>query len=182
MSIDWNVIATIAAPIIALFIGAFIDRTLQNKPKVISYLGHVSGILLTRCDKPFKVHTHSLVLRNSGRKTAKNVRIGHNTLPDFQVYPDIEYKIVDLPGGQKDILFPKLIPQKQLTITYLYFPPLTFDQINTHIESDEGPAKVITVLPTPQLPKWLTTILWVLIVYGIIGVIYTFYTFFRWII
>jgi hypothetical protein len=172
MPIDWNIAATIASPICALFIGAFLNHLLENRPKVVSYLGHVSGIRLN-WQQPVHVNTHSLVIRNAGRKTANNVRIGHNMLPDFQIFPDIEYEVRDLPGGGKEIAIPKIVPKKQITITYLYFPPLLWNQINTHLESDEGPVKILNVLPTVQLAKWLITILWILIGYGVIGGLYT---------
>ncbi|MHB9075641.1 MAG: hypothetical protein ACYC6G_19215 [Desulfobaccales bacterium] len=175
MSIDWSVVATIAAPIVALLVGAFVERTFENRSRVISYFGHVSGIRFTREGQPFHINTHSVVIRNAGRKTATNVRLGHATLPDFQVYPDIEYEVRDLPGGQKEILFPRLIPKKQITLTYLYIPPFTAAQINTYLESDEGAAKVIPVLLTAQLPNWLKAILWILLGYGIIAAIYTCY-------
>lgn len=175
MVIDWNVVATIASPIIALAIGAALNRAIESRPRVVSYLGHVSGIRLTRGDQPMQVNTHSVVLRNAGRKTANNVRLGHAVLPDFQVFPDVEYRIIDLPGGGKEIHFPRLVPKKQVTITYLYFPPLTWGQVNTHVESDEGPVKVLNVLPTVQLPKFMIAILWMLVGYGVIGLVYTIY-------
>ena len=174
MIIDWNLVVNVSSPIIALFVGAVLNHFLENRPKVIAYLGHVSGISLKR-DKPVQINTHSVVLRNVGRKTSTNIKLGHNVLPDFQVFPDVEYQIINLPGGGREILIPKLVPQKQITISYLYFPPLTWDQINTHLESDEGPLKVLKVLPTIQYPKWVSTVVWLLILYGAIGLIYTIY-------
>ena len=171
--IDWPVLTNIAMPIIALFVGAGIDRLLERRARVVSYLGHVSGIRLTRDDGPIVVNTHSVVLRNAGRKTATNVRLGHQVLPDFQLFPDIEYSVRELPGGQKEIVIPSLIPRKEVTVTYLYFPPLTWEQINTHLETDDGPIRVIRVLPTVQIPRWLKIVLWGLITYGAIALIYT---------
>ncbi|MHB2027151.1 MAG: hypothetical protein ACYCPQ_11060 [Elusimicrobiota bacterium] len=182
MMIDWNVVATISSPIIALIVGAALDRFIENRPKVVSYLGHVSGIRLNRENQIIHINTHSVVLINSGRRTATNIRLGHAVLPDFQVFPDAQYNVVDLPGGGKEIQFPSLVPKKQVTITYLYFPPLTWNQVNTHLESDDGPVKVLNVLPTVQLPKWLIGALWLLIGYGSIAVLYTFYMGFRWFI
>lgn len=171
--IDWSVVATIAAPIIALFIGAALDRYLERRARVVSYLGHASGIRLTRPEGPVVVNTHSIVVRNSGGRAATNVRLGHSVLPDFQIFPDIDYSIRDLPGGQKEIFIPTLVPKKEITVTYLYFPPLTWNQVNTHLESDDGPVRVLRVLPTVQLPKWAIIILWALIVYGAIALLYT---------
>lgn len=48
MDIDWQIVATIASPIIALFIGALLDRAIEERPRVVAYLGHVSGIRLRK--------------------------------------------------------------------------------------------------------------------------------------
>jgi hypothetical protein len=88
-------------------------------------------------------------------------------------------KLKTCQGGQKEIVIPKLIPKKKITITYLYVPPLTWDKVNTHLESDSGPIKILNVLPMVQLPKWL---LWVLIGYGTIGVLYAFYEVYKWLL
>lgn len=182
MTIDWNVIATMASPIVALFIGAALDRALLNRPRVVSYLGHVSGIALHRNENPITVNTHSIVIRNAGRWTATNVRVGHNFLPDFQVFPDTDYHVSDLPGGGKEICFPKLVPDKQVTITYLYFPPVTWQQVNTHAESDDGPVKIIHVLPTAQPPKWALRVLWFLVGFGTLAVVYALYALVVWLV
>lgn len=52
--------------------------------------------------------------------------------------------------------------------------------MNTHLESDDGPAKVLNVLPTVQMPKWLIVVLWLLIGYGTIAALYTTYACSRW--
>ena len=181
MNVDWSVVATIASPIIALFIGAALNRAIENRPRVVCYLGHVSGISLQGA-QPVQVNSHSVVLRNAGRKTATNLRLGHAVLPAFQIYPDIDYTVANLPGGGREIRIPNLVPKKQVTITYLYFPPLTWERVNTHLESDDGPVKVLNVLPTVQLPKWLITILWLLIGYGVIGLSYTAYEAVKWLV
>jgi hypothetical protein len=180
MPIDWNIVVVIASPIIALFVGAGLNRFIENRPKVVSYLGHVSGIYLSKADPPTQVNTHSVVLRNAGGKTETNIRLGHNELPDYQIYPDIEHEVKELPGGEKEIVIPRLIPKKQITITYLYFPPLTWDKVNSHLESESGSIKVLNVLPTVQLPKLLLWAIWILIGYGIIAVLYTLYEVYKW--
>jgi len=48
-SIDWPTAANIAMPVIALLIGAGFGPLFSKKrSRVISYLGHVSGISLSR--------------------------------------------------------------------------------------------------------------------------------------
>jgi hypothetical protein len=74
--------------------------------------------------------------------------------------------------GRKKILFAALPAQFQVTISYLYFPPIVFGQINAPIYCDEGSARQINVLPQPQRPRWVLAILWGLIVIGVIAVVY----------
>lgn len=181
MTIDLELVAIIAVPILCLFLGAFLDRVLENKPKVITYFGHVAA-LTSRPDgmPPFQVHTHSVVIRNAGRKAATNLRLGHRVLPDFNVFPPTNYTTEDLPDGGREIVFPTFTPKQQVIVSYLYFPPLVATQINTHLRSDEGPAKIIKMLLTPQLAKWKLRILSFLIVMGIISTIYCIVVLIRW--
>ncbi|MFQ5956046.1 MAG: hypothetical protein ACE5JZ_13355, partial [Kiloniellales bacterium] len=155
MEIDWGVVTTIAAPLVALFVGALVNRALESRPRLVTYLGHVSVHTLKQHDgSTSDVYTHSVVLRNAGRRPATNVRLAHPYLPDFNVLPDVEHRVEDLPGGGKEIVIPTLVPNEQVTISYLYFPPVTWNQINDQIKSDEGLAKVLQVLPTQQYPRW----------------------------
>ena len=180
MQVEWNVVATLVAPVVALFVGAALDRYLLKRPKVVSYLGHVSGITFNRGDSPITVNTHSVVIRNAGQSNAKFIRLGHRVLPDFQIYPDIDYQVKELPGGGKEIVIPQLAAQRQVMITYLYFPPLTWDQVNSYSESDDGPVKIVNVLPTVQLPRWIRMALWVLTAYGTLAVLYSLYALAVW--
>ncbi len=99
--VDWSIVATIAAPLITLVAGALLNRAIENRPRLLTYLGHVSAHRLTQADgTPYDVFTHSVVLRNSGRRPANNVRLSHGVLPNFNVYPDVEYTVRDLSGGR----------------------------------------------------------------------------------
>ena len=72
----------------------------------------------------------------------------------------------DLPGGGQEILFPSLVPNEQITVSYLYLPPVTWDQINLGVKSDEGFAKVIRVIPMRLYPKWLNKLAAVFLLAG----------------
>ena len=78
----------------------------------------------------------------------------------------------DLPGGGQEILFPSLVPDEQVTISYLYFPPVTFREINSGVKSDEGLAKVIQVIPMRRYPQWFNVIVRILFFAGVLGVLY----------
>ncbi|MHB8483349.1 MAG: hypothetical protein ACYDBV_11550 [Nitrospiria bacterium] len=183
MLINWNAIATISAPIIALFIGVWVNRRFENRPVLISYLGHVS--VFRHQPQPgnvMQVHTHSVILRNAGRRSATNVRLRHNTLPDFNIWPEIQHHVEDLPTGGREIVIPTLIPGEQITISYLYFPPTTIDQINAGIRCDQGFARPIPVLLQRQYPRWVSLIAAILLVIGLISVVYSLYNVMLWII
>ena len=123
MPLDLDLAAKISVPVLSLLLGKYLDRWITKRPKLISYLGHASAFTL-RGDKPGTFHTHSIVVRNAGRLAANNVRIGHNILPEhFQLYPAIAHTVERNPGNIAEIIIPKLVPDEQITISYLYFPP-----------------------------------------------------------
>ena len=164
---DWDLIARYAAPIVALFVGAALNRALERRPKLVTYLAHSSAVTVRPPDgQSITVHSHSIVVWNGGRQPAKNVRIGHHVLPDFSVYPSVDYQVVELPGGGSDIMFPTLVSGEQITVTYLYFPPLLWSGVNAQTKSDEGFAQVVTMLPTRTFPAWLGRLAWALIFVG----------------
>ena len=45
MTIDWRAVATIAAPIIALFLGVWVNRRFESRSVLISYFGHVAAFV-----------------------------------------------------------------------------------------------------------------------------------------
>jgi hypothetical protein len=181
MHIDWSIIATITSPLLALILGAVLDRWLEQKPKLVTYYGHVSSFKLSGRKKTF-VYTHSLIVRNSGRKAAHNVRLGHRVLPDFQIQPSIDHSLNVLPDGSKEILIPVLVPKEEIHLSYLYQPPTTYNQINIYVKSDEGFAKVLKVFQTPVYPNWMTNILKILVFIGATAAIYLIITLVIWVL
>ena len=171
MAIDWDLATKIAVPLGTLVLGKFLDQLLLRKARLISYLGHVLTFMLNDPNRT-RVFTHSIVVRNTGRVSANNVRVGHYVLPDHQFFPPVAYSVQHTPTGESEILIPKLVPAEQVTISYLYFPPLTWDRINAYTKCDEGLAKIITVIPTPQPPRWLMAALWGLVFVGATTLIY----------
>ncbi len=173
MTIDWGIVAAIAMPIITLFIGVWINRRLENRPVLITYYGHISSFQINPPNQNVTaVHTHTVVLRNAGRKSAANVRLHHRNLPDFSMYPTVAYTTENLPDGSTDIVIPTMVPGKQVTISYLYFPPVVYTDINRGIESDEGEATTIPVLLQRIYPKWFNVSAFILLMIGLITVGY----------
>ena len=173
MNVDWRAVATIAAPIIALFLGVWVNRRFESRPILISYFGHVSAFrAVPPAGQPVFVNTHAVVLRNAGRRSATNVRLRHNVLPDFNIWPPLQHHVEDLPDGGREIVIPTLIPGEEVTISYLYFPPLTVAQVNAGIKSDQGFAHPIAVLLQRQNPKWFNLSAAALMVMGVVAVAY----------
>lgn len=177
MAIDWNAVATIAAPVITLFLGVWVNRRFESRPVLISYFSHVSAFRYSPpAGQPMGINTHSVVLRNTGRKSATGIRIHHNTLPDFNIWPTVVHTVETLPDGTKDIVIPALVPGEQITISYLYFHPVTVDQINAGIKSDQGFSQQIAVLLQRQFPRWVRVVVGILMVTGLVSIVYALYT------
>jgi len=176
MTIDWSAVATIAAPIIALFVGVWVNRRFESRPALVSYFGHVAAFVhKPATGQPIHVHTHSVVLRNAGRRSATNVRLHHAVLPDFNIWPPLVYHVEDFPDGSKDIVIPALVRGEEITISYLYFPPITVAQVNAGIKCDQGFAHAIPVLLQRQYPRWFNLAAALLMLVGLISLVYLLY-------
>lgn len=174
----WDVVATITAPIITLVLGWFGNRYFESRPALISFYTHISAFSVTPVSgqQPFWVNTHSVVLRNTGRRSATNVRLNHLILPDFNIWPpSVSYEIEILPKGSKDIVIPVLVPGEEITVSYLYYAPTTWEQVNQGIKCDQGFAAPIKVLLHPLIPRWRKNVMYAFMVVGIIAISYLIY-------
>lgn len=173
MATDWRLVTQVCLPVGTLFLGAWVNRWFEKRPALTSHFSHVSAFKYT-LDNGNKVdiYTHSVVLRNAGKRTANNVRLRHTFLPDFQILPPVAHSVIDLADGAKEILIPSLVPSEQVTVSYLYFPPRTYAHINAGIRSDEGFAADIPVLLQRQYPKWTSIIGALLMLVGLGTLIY----------
>lgn len=177
MAVDWNAVATIAAPVIALFLGVWVNRRFESRPILTSYFSHVSAFRLAPPGgQPTCINTHSVVLRNTGRVRATGIRIRHNTLPDFDIWPTVVHTTETLSDGTRDIVIPALVPGEQITISYLYFAPLTVDKVNAGIKSDQGFSQQISVLLQRQFPRWVDMLVGVLMAAGLVAILYGLHT------
>jgi hypothetical protein len=178
MVIDFSLFGRIAEALVIAVLGIFIGRAIERRPRVIVFYGHIGQFDLQASGSfpASRVHTHSVVIQNIGKLAARNVRLPHNFALkpplNFSVHPPTAFTRTPLAGGGEEITFPVLVPGQQVTVSYLYFPPLLVGQINMPISSDEGMARVLNVLPTPQLPRWRLVIVWVLMFIGVVALIY----------
>ncbi|MXS79331.1 hypothetical protein ABF86_00760 [Nitrosomonas sp. GH22] len=153
LNIEIETIAKIVSPLLVAISSFFLSRYLETRPKLISYVVHASEFPPLN-ENSSAVRTHGVVIRNAGKRTAHNVRIGHVVFPaSYQIYPSVTHKVGHSPSGSAEIVIPTLVSNEQVTLSYLYFPPLFWNQINSYTKSDEGMAKVINVIPSPQWPQ-----------------------------
>ena len=121
--VNWQIFVTVATPILTLFVGVWVNRRFESRPILLSHWGHVSSFNYQQGNGATGVvNTHSVVIRNVGRRAATNVRLSHTFLPDFNIWPSVEYELKEVPNSGQDIVIPTVVPNQQLTISYLYFP------------------------------------------------------------
>jgi hypothetical protein len=185
LSVDLSLLTSVAEKIGLLFAGGLVGRFFERRARVVVFYGHVGQFRLQPQQQgsvqpqqqPGLVHTHSVVIRNAGRVAAHNVHVPHRGMLNaanihISIEPHLAHTVQALPNWTEEILFPALPARFQVTVSYLYFPPILFSQINAPIYSDEGLARVIDVLPQEQWPRWLSAMLGGLVLIGIIAVAY----------
>lgn len=173
-----NSVIAIIAPICTVILGFLLDKYFKDKAKLLVYYVHVSAHKLRNTTPTIDVFTHSIVIINTGRITAKNVRISHQNLPDFELTPKVFYQIIDVPNDGKDILIPTIVPNEQITISYIYFPPITYKEVNNYLNGhlavrhDDGFGKQVNVMPTIIIKTWQKIVLYILLFIGTSTLLY----------
>lgn len=148
MNID--LIAKIVAPLLSLIVAALIKHYLEGKSRLVTYIGHVAAF--PNAGAP-QTHSHSTVIQNAGKKSAANVRIPHGvalTGVNVQVSPPVHYSFEFNPTGTFQILIPTLATKEQVTVSYLYQEPTTWNQISWQPKSDDGLAEIVHAIPAPR--------------------------------
>ncbi len=171
MEIDWNLVALLTGPILGAVVWAIAARIIERRTKLVCFYGHVSTFSPSGQGA---LNAHSVVVRNADKLPAHNVRLGHNVLPElFSMFPPCAHEVQPFQEGGAEICVPTLAPGDQLTVSYLYPPPLLWNQTNTYVKCDEGIASVLNVLPTPQQPRWILRIMGVVLIVGALTIIYS---------
>lgn len=171
MEFDIDVFAKLLAPALTAIAGLIVKSYLEARPKLMTYLVHSSAIPL-HDEKNTNVNTHSIVVRNAGKRTAHNVRIGHYFLPAFQIHPQLAHEIIRGTDNSAEIVIPTLVPGEQISISYLYFPPALWSQVHSHCKSDEMAAKYINITPAIQPSKLQLAVVWGLMFVGASTLLY----------
>ena len=173
MQIGLDAILKLASPVLTALIGWVSKQYLEARPNLVTYLVHASAIPLND-ERETIVNTHSIVVRNVGKRTATNVRIGHNNLPpSFQVFPPIPYTVTKGHKDSAEILIPTMVPDEQISVSYLYFPGLTWHNVNSYTKADHGFAEIINNIPSKGPSKILVSLFWGFAFLGASTVLYT---------
>jgi hypothetical protein len=152
---DWEFAGKIAIVVLTILLTEISRQRFERRPRLIAYYSSVCAFPPLAAApappaEPTYTFTHSIVIRNAGKRTAFNVRAGHfGGKVTFEVSPAVNHKVEENPHGGWEILIPTLVPYEQVQISYLYFPPTTVNSINSYIKSDEASARIIQILPTP---------------------------------
>jgi hypothetical protein len=187
--LDLDLVLKALGSMALLGLGALITYLLERRPRLLVYYGHVAAFQLGQPEsgsKPVGVNTHSVVIRNAGRATAHNVRVPHwgllaNNVPPISVsvFPPVA-TTREVAEGREAIVISALPPGQLVTLSYLYFPPITFNLINMPISSDEVLAKQVLVLPTRQPPRWWVLARSLLVAVGIAALLYGLFLLRQW--
>eukprot|EP01136_Pigoraptor_vietnamica_P045046 Opistho-1_new@22547 len=176
--IDYDALVKLLAPLLVALAGAWAKRRFEGKPKLVTYVVHAASNPLPLAGPPPEgqpalanappqaINTHAIVVRNAGRKTAHSVRIDHAFFPfSYSVFPPIHHTLARQ-GEGAEILIPVLVPGEQITVSYLYFPPVTWDRVNGWVKCDEGMARAVTAIPSTPPPR---AVIWVLGLFTFVG-------------
>ena len=152
--------------------------TRRRKPRLEAFFTHGAAHQLPPAQGqqgPLYVHTHSLVVRNSGYAPAVNVRVTHGFYPPHtthSIWPAVPNTVVPNPPHGNEIVFERIRPKDQIQISYLYGPQTTLDQFHTMVRSDEGSAQFFPINHVRIFPVWARLFLLYLLVAGIALTIY----------
>lgn len=168
---EFDVLGKIIAPILTGVVGILIKRYFEARPRLITWLIHAAAIPLNDGNGT-TVNTHSIVVRNTGKRTAHNIRIGHNFLPAFQIFPQLSHEVIRGADSSAEIVIPTLVPGEQINVSYIYFPPNLWSQVHSYCKSDEMSAKYINIIPAAQLNKLQLSVIWGLMFVGASTLVY----------
>lgn len=157
--------------IVTLVVGYLLHKLTSRHADLIYYMSHPQLVMLPppqgQTTPPALVGTFTLFLWNPGKAPAREVHVGHYSLPPNNVFPDIPREIVKTPGGGEAIRFPTVPPKALISISYLFFGPYSVEQIVSYVGWEGGGAKRIPVMLQRVWPKWWLAILQVTLLAGL---------------
>jgi len=163
---------------VASLLGAVLVWLLERrrKPRLQAFFTHGAAHQVpVPQGQPVHLNTHTLLVRNAGHAPATNVRITHAFVAAhtaIQVWPQIPYTTSPNPPHGTEMLFERLRPNEQLSISYLYPGGTTYDQFGTMVRFDDGFADFYPIHHARLVPRWMRLIVYYLLFAGLVLTIY----------
>ena len=171
MKVDWPTLGHAVWSVVLLLVGAAVTRLLERKPKLTYYASHWSAYPRPGLP-PVTIHTHGIVLKNVGRQTATDVRVRHELRTEtFYVTPRVQHTDPDLPGGGFEIVFPRLVPQEEVAISYMHNAP--FNNFRGQITHAAGLAAEVPAMSRVEHSRWVVRTILFLALGGSIAIVFT---------
>ena len=166
LDLDLELLAKLAAGAITLA-AALLKLRSDRGSRLVTYVSHATAFPL---GEQGQVHVHSIVLSNTGKRTAFNVRVP-DLVPrerlNITVFPAASYRFESSPEGTFEIIFPTVVPNEKITISYIYQQDLLWSQISWPPKSDDGQAEVIRLIPAHKPSPVLRKVTWGLALLGV---------------
>lgn len=173
---DGDFLKNIIVAGLAAFAGWFLNSVFGKKVKLNHFILAPSTFPFALDGGTIYINTHSLIVRNNGSLPAVNLRVGHRRMPpNYTIFPARDSRVIELERGETEILIERLLPKEQITISYLYFPPLVVGEVHSYVKSNECFSKPKDMAPAPVISKPLTVFLWYLVICGAASTVYLFY-------
>jgi hypothetical protein len=137
--------------------GIAVKSFLERRPRVLVFYGSRGTHELSPPGQPsIKLNAHNVIVRNSGTKTAENVRVPHISVATHHVHPpSANYSISTNSSGVTELLFPKLVPGEEVVVSYLYPTSSFAGQISSlPVRHDEALAEALDSIVQPVLKPW----------------------------
>jgi hypothetical protein len=115
MAFDFSLAANIAEKIILLAVGAVGTWIFERRPRLTVFFAHVGEFQMTPPPgqqplQPMTIRTHTIVIRNTGRLAAHNVRVPHQgPLAQNDIHVSVQrgvsHTMQNLPGAKMKFCF-----------------------------------------------------------------------------
>src|SRR6266852_7016195 len=119
---DWELAAKVGIAVLTVLLTEISRQRFERRPRLIAYYSSVCAFPPPSAApappaEPTFTFTHSIVVRNAGKKSAFNVRVGHyGGKVTFEVSPPMNHTVQENPHAGWEILIPTLVPYEQVQI------------------------------------------------------------------
>lgn len=173
IQIDWHQLFDVLRLVVPAGVGALLAFFFQRRPRLQVFYGHVALFRADVQPAPLQLHTHAVIIKNAGNAAAHNLRVLHAIpMPNIDVHPPTNFVRNALPGGAEEIVFEVLTPKMELKLSYLYYPPILWRDINLGVRSDEAIARFVPMRLSRQFSQPVNLAIVAVFLVGIVSILY----------